>query len=173
MIYVLAYPQFEPHCSERIDTFRAKHEPQRAELVPPHVTLVFGVDDAHLNNLTKLVETASTRTPEFRVEFSDSKNEFDPFEQKYKIFLLCGEGSGALTSLHTQLYDGEHRAELSPEHPFRPHMTIASYAERADIEKVSTDSLGSLPIFGKVRSLVLVRFANGRLTTLKSAPLLR
>ena len=62
MIYVLAYPVFEPMSAERINAFRAKHEPDRAKLVPPHVTLVFGVADEHLKTVSTLVDSVSAKT---------------------------------------------------------------------------------------------------------------
>lgn len=148
MIYVLAYPEFEPSCAGRIRDFRARHEPQRAKLVPPHITLVFGVKGEYLQTITELVEAVSSQTHEFLIAFDDHAIEFDPFEKKYKIFLLCGDGSCTVNALHNQLYEGEHRAELSSTHPFRPHMTIATNDKRAEIE----------------------RFSNGELSTLKTVP---
>ena len=43
MIYALAYPVFDPSTARAIDAFRTAHEPERARLVAPHVTLVFGL----------------------------------------------------------------------------------------------------------------------------------
>ena len=172
VIYVLAYPVFEASCARRIADFRAKHERQRAELVPPHVTLVFGVVDEHLQAVAQLVETATSQTQEFNVSFDDYVIEFDPFEKKYKIFLLCGAGSSKMTTLHNQLYEGTHRAELSSAHPFRSHMTIATYERRADIEQVDISRIGELPINGELRALELVQLIDGKLTTLKTVPFL-
>ncbi len=50
------------------------------------------------------------------------------------MFLLCGDGNEHITSLHNQLYEGEHGLEFGSAHPFKPHMTIATYDERADVE---------------------------------------
>ena len=60
MIYVLAYPVFEPNSAERICAFRAEHEPERANLVPPHITLVFGAAKEHLQTISGLVDMASS-----------------------------------------------------------------------------------------------------------------
>lgn len=170
MIYVLTYPEFEPSCAGKIRDFRAKHEPERAELVPPHITLVFGVKDKHLSTITELAETVSGQIRAFAIVFDGYTVAFDPFEQKYKIFLICGEGSRTVSAVHNQLYDGEHRAELSSTHPFRPHMTIATYDERVEIERVNVSDAGELPVCGKLRALQIVRFSNGKLSTLKSVP---
>jgi len=171
MIYVLGYPDFAPSCRKRIDEFRARHEPERADLVPPHMTFVFGVAERHLNSVSALVDTASSRFSEFTVSFDTLLIEFDPFESKYKIFLLCGAGYDDAVSLHQHLYDGAHRSELSLEHPFRPHMTVATADKRAEIEEVDVSQVGKLPLKGRLRALEVVRLKDGRLTTLRSAPL--
>ncbi len=171
MIFVLAYPEFERSCSDRIQAFRAEHEPVRAGLVPAHVTLVYGMSDRYLQQVAALVEKVSTQTRAFSVGFADYTIEFDPFEHKHKILLLCGEGAGQVTALHNQLYEGEHRAEFDTTHPFRPHMTIASYDERAEVEQVDVSEVGTLPFYGHVRALEVVQLVDGRLETLKSAPL--
>ncbi|WP_224824639.1 2'-5' RNA ligase family protein [Cognatishimia sp. MH4019] len=172
MIYVLGYPVFEPSCGRRIAKFRAKHERRRAELVPAHITLVFGVPEQHLETIAELVDKSSSRFQEFKVSFNKYVVEFDPFEEKHKIFLLCRTGSDKARALHEQLYDGSHRSALSSEHPFRPHMTVATYETRADIERVDVSHVGEFPIEGILGALEVVQLKDGKLTTLKSVPFL-
>jgi len=172
VIYVLAYPIFEPSSAERISTFRAKHEPERAKLVPPHITLVFGVEDAHLQRVSHLLDKVSARTEAFQVVFEASVVEFDPFEKKQKLFLLCADRSGQIAALHEQLYEGDHRSELNSRHPFKPHMTIATYNERKDVEQLDVSAIGDFPIKAKLSALKMVQLSDGRLTTLKTVPLL-
>ena len=173
MIYVLAYPEFEQPDVDRIRIFRAKHEPHRAKLVPPHITLVFGVKSLHLPVITELAEAVSRQTHAFHITFDDHAIVFDHFEQKHKIFLLCGEGSCKVTALHNQLYDGEHRAELSTSHPFQPHMTVATCDTRAQIEQVNLSDAGALPLRGTLRAIQVVQLSGGALTTHKSFPFRR
>lgn len=170
VIYVLAYPVFEPNSAERIRAFRTKHEPERAKLVPPHITLVFGVANEHLQTVAGLVDMASGQTKAFPVVFDGYVTEFDSFEKKHKMFLLCGGGNERITSLHNRLYEGAHGLEWSSAHPFEPHMTIATYDERADVERVDISAIGELLIRGKLSALELVRFEDGRLTPLKTVP---
>lgn len=167
MIYVLAYPEFEPSCAARIDAFRAQHEPERARLVRPHITLVFGSAEAHLGAITDLVDDVACAVTPLTVTFDATAIEFDPFEKTHKIFLLCGQGHEALTVLHECLYGGPHRAELDPKHPFRPHMTIGSFARREEIEAVDMSDV-ALPMQARITGLEVVRFAHGRLTPLKT-----
>ena len=170
VIYVFAYPVFEPKSAARINAFRAKHEPERAQLVPPHMTLVFGVADEHLQTISGLVNMVSGQIGAFSVAFDNSAIEFDPFEKKHKLFLLCSDGNERITDLHNRLYEGEHSLELSSEHPFEPHMTIASYDERADVEQIDITAIGGFPIRAKLSALELVRFDSRCLTSLRTAP---
>lgn len=171
MLYVLAYPVFDPSCAERINAFRERHEPKRANLVPPHITLVFGVAGKHLNTLSGLLDQVAADTGAFDVTFATSVIEFDPFEAKHKMFLMCDDGRDHITTLHTRLYDGAHRAELSAAHPFKPHMTVASCETRADVARIEVADIGAFPIRAAISALELVRLEGGRLTTLRTVPL--
>ncbi len=172
MLYVLSYPVFDASVSGRVDTFRTRHEPQRAKLVRPHLTLVFGVNERNLQAVSERVETVSSQMNAFPVTFDEYVTGFDPFEQKHKILLLCGEGAKAVTALHDLLYEGEHRDEFCATQPFQPHMTVATCDTREEIEQVDASALGKLPICGQVRGLELVRFVDGLLTPIKSTALM-
>ncbi|MGR3492737.1 MAG: 2'-5' RNA ligase family protein, partial [Shimia sp.] len=78
MIYVLAYPEFEPDIAQDIAAFRVLYEPERAELVPPHLTLVFGVNAAHLPAVEALAVRAARDVPAFCVAFTGHVVEADP-----------------------------------------------------------------------------------------------
>ncbi|MDX8352438.1 2'-5' RNA ligase family protein [Cognatiyoonia sp. IB215182] len=170
MIYVLAYPEFDPLCDKRIHDFRAKQEPHRAKLVPPHLTLVFGVKSEHLSVITELAEAVSRETQAFRITFGDHAIELDPFEQKHKIFLLCGKGGCKVTALHNRLYNGEHHDEFSEKYSFRPHMTVATCDTSAQIERINVSDVGPLPLHATLRALEIVQLSNGALSTLIRLP---
>ena len=146
MIYVLAYPVFDQRSAELIRAFREKHEPQRAKLVPPHITLVFGVANEHLETVSGLVDVVSRRSSAVPVAFDSHVTEFDPFEKKHKIFLRCSQGKAAVTLLHNRLYAGAHRSEFSLSHQFKPHMTIGTYNEQTDVDQVDVSAVGQFPM---------------------------
>jgi 2'-5' RNA ligase len=166
MIYVLAYPEFEPQTALKIDCFRSSHEPDRAKLVPPHITLVFGLRDANKQEFLSFCEAAVERVPELAVSFSHSEVAYDPFEKTYKLFLICNDGKDVLIRLHRQLYDGPHSAEIDTTTPYKPHMTVASNADPSRIAQLDTSDIGAFPILGLIRSLKVVKVAEGRLNTL-------
>lgn len=170
MIYVLAYPQFEPSFAERIRRFRTENEPARAELVPPHVTLVFGLMNIRPHEFLEHCEAVASRSSQFEVSFVSEEITHDPFEQTYKLLLVSSAGSSQLAALHEQLYEGAQRAEQKEDFPYRPHMTIATNPHRTIIERLETSSLGGLPLLGTIRALEVVKLENGRLHHLRTTP---
>ena len=170
MIYVLAYPEFEPNSARQINHFRSRHEPERAKLVPPHVTLVFGLKDRNPRDILTLCERVVENARRLTIEFTSSELAYDPFEHRHKLLLLCGKGGDALISLHNQIYDGLHRIELKPGIGYRPHMTVATHVDRAIIERLEVVEVGTFPISATINSLEMVELAHGNLNNLASIP---
>jgi 2'-5' RNA ligase len=173
MLYVLTYPEFETLKAMEIDRFRSAHEPERAILVPPHITLVYGLRHANTQDIISLCEVAAENLPELTIEFADSEVAYDPFEDTHKLFLICKTGRDALITLHDQLYNGPHRAELNSTIPYFPHMTVATNADRTLITQLDVAEIGAFPIEGIVKSLEVVEFVDGKLNTLESVSLSR
>jgi 2'-5' RNA ligase len=170
-IYVLAYPEFEPSVAENIARFRHAHEPERAELVEPHVTLVFGLVGVRPVEFAASCEEVAVGVFEIEVDFAATEIVHDPFEKTYKLFLMNSTGRDELTALHERLYDGPHRFELHPAIPFRPHMTVATHSDRAIIERLDAAAIGVFPNAGKIRSLVIVELVEKTLVRLRTIPL--
>jgi 2'-5' RNA ligase len=171
MLYVLAYPKFEPLVADRIERFRNAHEPERALLVPPHITLVFGLSTANAAEMLDLCAKTAREVAPLDITFSHGEPSYDPFERTHKLFLMCDTGKDAIISLHRRLYDGPHRSELSADTPYQPHMTIASHSDPACIAALNKDDIGPFPIPGRLQSLNVVKVANEQLTTLQCIPL--
>ena len=170
MIYVLAYPEFEPNSARQIDHFRSCHEPERAKLVPPHITLVFELKDVDPRDILTLCERMAGNAPRLAIEFASSEVVYDPFEHRHKLLLLCGQGGDALISLHNQIYDGLHRVELKPEIAYHPHVTVATHVDRTIIERLDIAEIGTFPISATINSLEVVELTHGNLNSLASVP---
>ena len=170
MIYVLAYPQFEPRVAERIRRFRTENEPARAKLGPPHVTLVFGLMNIRPHEFLAQCEVIADRSSQFEVSFVSEEITHDPFEQTYKLLLISSTGSSQLAALHDRLYEGVQRAERKDDIPYRPHMTVATNPDRTIIERLETSSLGGFPLLGILRALEVVKLENGGLHHLRTIP---
>lgn len=173
MNYVLAYPEFAPHSAQKIDDFRAIHEPERARLVPPHVTLVFGLDQVKTSHILKLCEAITGNRFEFPVTFSNAKTLYDPYENAHKLCLSCDTGKEILATLHNQLYEGlEHPGTPTPSN-FHPHMTVATHAEQSEVRRADIRDIGDLPITALVTTLEVVKVIDGRIRTQHSVRFLK
>lgn len=171
MIYVLAYPQFDTKISLSLATFRKIHEPNRAQLVAPHITLVFGVRNTPVEDIERICRHVATANSAISLEFSMADVSYDPFEKKHKIALLCSVGASPLISLHEQLYDGPHHRELHPDIPYRPHMTVGSNADVSKVERVDVALIGDFPIKAMVKNLSVVSLVGGELHSISSISL--
>lgn len=167
MMYVLGFPRFDAGLTESLDRFRLEHEPQRARLVRPHVTLVFalsGVDPAAFSDFCR---DALDGVRAIDVEFERSVLDDDPFEKTHKLLLECGRGRDAIVSLHRRLYDGPHGRQFDTTKPYSPHMTVATNDDRAALDGVDPSVIGAFPIRGVLDTVELVSLENGALRTLK------
>lgn len=171
MIYVLAYPEFEPGVAAKIARFRSMHEPNRAKLVPPHVTLVFGLTSVRPTEFVAFCERAAECAHVLEVNFAATEIVYDPFEETHKLFLMISAGKDDLTALHERLYGGPHQSELDPAIPYRPHMTMATHTDRAAIERLDGSAMGAFPIPGVIRNLEVVELADKTLRSLRTVPL--
>ena len=172
MIYVLAYPSFDPATAARVARFRRANEPLRANLVAPHVTLVFGVADRHAPGMITRCRDLAANTRAFTVTFASAQRVYDPFEKTHKLFLICGTGADTLTKLHNGLYTGPLQEEMDPDHPFRPHMTVATQSTGEEIDRLDPRVLGTLPIAAQIGTLALVEVTRGTLRPVATVSLL-
>lgn len=140
-------------------------------LVPPHITLVFGLRKAQPQEFLVFCEDVARHASEFSVDFTAGEIVYDPFEKAHKLILLSSIGSRALTALHKQLYSGPHRTELNHEIPYRPHMTVATHEDRTIIEQLDVGTIGTLPISGTISALQVVEHIDNRLHRLRTIQL--
>lgn len=171
MIYVLAFPVFEPDLEHRIAAFRRTHEPERANLVGPHITLVFGLRAVEPLAFADACARAVSQTAEIKVAFSGSRVVHDPHENTYKIFLMVSTGKNQITRVHQSLYDNPLRAQLDPGCPYRPHMTVATHPDRSCLDAIDVGVLGDFPIRGVIRRIEVVELDAGQLRTIRTLAL--
>ena len=151
----MIFPEFDN--MDVIDRIRSKYDPL-AELVRPHVTLVFPFESDISNE--KLEEILETRLQEmncFELILGNISKQEDSFGNY--LFLNVLKGSEELFKINRVLYDNEFK-ENNLGLPYVPHMTIgklpsvndmnAAYEEIKDIQdkfntvvkKISVEMIG-------------------------------
>lgn len=171
MLYVLACPEFEPDITQAVARFRAKHEPERASLVRPHVTLVFGVRDVTARDLaTHCASVAKTHSP-IAVGFSAGEIGYDPYEKTFKLMLRVSDGAEELMELHEALRYPPLQQTPTRDTPYRPHMTVATDTDRSKIDRLDPAAIAPLPFFGIINTLDVVEITGNALHDVESVPL--
>lgn len=167
MLFVLCYPAFSSATAEAIETFRKRHEPQRAQLVRAHVTLVFGVQSISPENLIAQTTAVAEAAAPFEITLDESRIHNDPVHAEYKLFLLVQQGREELAALHRHLYSDPLTSERKADIPFEPHITVATATSLAPIQlaKSENSALG-LPIKGRIDALEVAGLKKGELVSL-------
>jgi len=166
MLYVIAIPKFSPEAQDAIGRFRERHEPERARLVAPHITLVFGLRGYDPDAFVSFCRQTARPWKRFAVTFDDHETAFDPVEGTFKLTLACARGRDEIVALHQALYSGEHGGQRRSDLPFRPHMTVATNVRAEALSEIDMSELGPLPICGVVDAINVAELSAGRLADL-------
>jgi 2'-5' RNA ligase len=145
-----------------LEKTRLRFDP-KAELVPPHVTVVFPTvklseEEMASEALSLLVESKS-----FTMSFSEVRIVNEEESGLVSLFLIVDNGFEEVVELHRRLYSGRLAGELRREKPYLPHVTLGTglsrgIAEACVAELKSEDIRFSV----KVDSLTLVRIVDDR-----------
>lgn len=165
---VLTYPEFSRPDAERIQAYRAQHDP-RHKLVEPHVTLVFPTLAANERRLLDHVTQTVASFRSFRLSLRCALVVKDVDGPMTHVYLVPDEGFGALVRLHDRLYVGPLERAARLDVPYIPHVTVGSF-ERPEAAKSLADSINQqfFSINGTVGSIAIARHEAGKLATLAS-----
>lgn len=164
---MLMYPEFTLEDRARIDGYRAVFELERAKMVEPHVTLVFGVKGIAQRALVGLSETVARGQGAFEVSFDRIRFERDMLDGVVKGYLDIGTGGEVVRGVHNALYRGTHAKEYRQEITFVPHMTIATLDDEGQIEIATREAQRiTLPLRGRISALSVMRLSKGKLAPL-------
>lgn len=116
---IMIFPKFEN--AAVIDDIRKKYDPL-AELVRPHITLVFPFDSSMSNEeLEQILEKQLVAIKPFTLELGGFSKQEDRFGNY--LFLNVLQGAEELSLIHKLLYEGELQ-EFDLGFGYVPHMTM-------------------------------------------------
>lgn len=126
----MIFPEFEN--MEIIDEIREKYDPL-AQLVRPHITLVFPFENEMSNSKIADILTVRLRNIKpFEIVLNGITKQEDRFGNY--LFVEVQEGAKEICSIHQILYDNEFR-ELDLGLPYKPHMTIGKLRTAGALSK--------------------------------------
>lgn len=152
---IVAYPALDAIDRQRIEAFRAAHDPQAAR-IGVHFTLVFpfeGEPDEPASDMTLVA--ASSEPIAFAIDRTEVVR--DPFGNGCHVFLVPGEGADRISGLHDCLYAGALRRHLRADIPFVPHLTVATTPDIHAAERLAASlDVRARTIRGAVTAVDLV-----------------
>lgn len=116
---IMIFPEFEN--MEIIDNIRKQYDPL-AELVVPHITLVFPFESQMSNDeLSDILKNRLSSIKPFQLELQGISKQEDAFGNY--LFLDIPQGTEEICTINKLLYENEFK-EFCFGAPFTPHMTI-------------------------------------------------
>ena len=127
---VVAYPTLDPDDRAWIDQVRACHHRDCAQIIAPHVTLVFPHVAPDPAALVAHVRRCAAGVPRisFALRCCIAMPEADG---RASLFLVPDEGFSAIARLHDTLYTDQLAPQLRHDLPFIPHLTVGLVAQPA------------------------------------------
>lgn len=173
-LYTLAYPALTVVDRQFLNAFRGMHDQDRAQLVAPHFTLLFGSSALTERDYLQHVQAiAETSTP-LRFCCRYAMLGADDQDDTAYVFLVPDEGWSGLSLLHDRLYTGAMTPLLRLDLPFVPHITIGSLKDRSAAKQLCDDlNARGICIEGEVNRLSVVASDGGALNNVASYPLQR
>ncbi len=167
-LLVLAYPQLEKIDYDWIQSFRTKYNERYFNLVLPHFTFVFPVEDVLQKDFVNHIEKTSKKFKEFYFVLRCAQIVKDSFSDYTDLFLVPEEGYRIFVKLHDAFYTGILEKQLRLDIPFIPHVEIANNKDPLRC-KILADEINSknLEIFGAINKLDVVSFSNDGVETIK------
>ena len=167
-LLVLAYPQLEKKDYDWIQSFRAKHDERYFNIVLPHFTLVFPVNNVTQKDFIDHIEKTSKKFKEFYFVLRCAQIVKDSFSDYTDVFLIPEEGYRIFVKLHDALYTGLLEKELRLDISFIPHLGIATNKDPRRSKLLSEEINSKNPeIFGAVSKLDIVSYSNNKIETIK------
>jgi 2'-5' RNA ligase len=168
-VYVIAPLSLDGTASERIAGWRRAYDPHAA-LVPPHVTLVFGLDEGMQERAVGWARTWAAATPPIALRYTRVAVTRDYENSAWYLFLMPREIPAGLAALQGRLTSGPLAA--APEVPFDAHVTIGRFQERVVADAVAREANAVAPIIdARIVSLDVLRFDGNAVQSAVSLPL--
>lgn len=140
MLLCLAYPRLSQADEARVRSFRKKHDPQYADIVPAHWTMIFPGSSKGISqdSLSEHIGKAAATSGPINFSCRYALVYGDDGCDDYYLFLVPDEGFSGISLLHDRLYGGFMRSRLRLDVPYVPHIGIATHKDRDHLYELAT-----------------------------------
>jgi hypothetical protein len=155
-VFVIAPLILQPADAERVELLRASYDPN-AKVVPPHVTMVFGVDDGLESAVVRWARIQAGAFASAALRFTLATVARDYENSAWYLFLMPKQVPAVLAELHRRLNSGP--LQGAPDVPFDAHLTLGRFQERVLADAVARDcNVGDVGIEARIAALEVVLF---------------
>ena len=155
-VFVIAPLTLQPADAERVALLRKSYDPTAA-VVPPHVTMVYGVDDGLESEALRWARIQAGAFASTSLRFTLATVARDYENSAWYLFLMPKQIPAVLSELHRRLNSGP--LQGAPDVPFDAHLTLGRFQERVLAEAVARDcNAAGLNVEGRIESLEVVLF---------------
>jgi hypothetical protein len=155
-VFVIAPLSLQPADAERVGLLRTSYDPN-AKVVPPHVTMVFGLDDGMESAVVRWarIQAGAFATASLRFTLATVARDYE--NSAWYLFLMPKQIPAMLIELHRRLNSGQ--LQNAPDVPFDAHLTLGRFQERVLAEAVARDANDAgVGIEARIASLEVVLF---------------
>jgi 2'-5' RNA ligase len=167
MLYVVAWPVLAEADDTALRRLRAQYHPREADLIGPHLTLVFDAPLSDEDRLRTALAGLADRRPFWFVLERLVRHDVAPPSRASYLFAVPTDGAAELIELYETLNP------VPSFEAFEPHITLGLFDRAAEAEHLARMvERQHLPMHGRVEELALLRRDGDRLDTLARVRLL-
>lgn len=168
-VFVIAPLALQPADAERVALLRKTYDPN-ATVVPPHVTMVFGVDDGLESEALRWARIQAGAFAATSLRFTLATVQRDYENSAWYLFLMPKQIPAILMELHRRLNSGP--LQNAPDVAFDAHLTLGRFQERVLADAVARDcNAAGVGIEARISGLEVVLFDGKTARNRTSLPL--
>jgi len=155
-VFVIAPLSLQPADAERVSLLRKSYDPNAA-VVPPHVTMVYGVDDGLESEVVRWarIQVGAFAAASLRFTLATVTRDYE--NSAWYLFLMPKQIPAVLAELQRRLNAGP--LQGAPDVPFDAHLTLGRFQERVLADAVARDcNAAGVGIEARIASLEVVLF---------------
>jgi 2'-5' RNA ligase len=135
-VFVIAPLTLAPDDEDRVALLRRTYDPNAA-VVPPHVTMVFGLDDGLEREAVRWARIRASAYSGFSLRFTVATVARDYENSAWYLFMMPREIPAGLAELHRGLNSGS--LSGAADIAFDAHLTLGRFEQRVLAEAVARD----------------------------------
>ncbi len=170
---VVAYPKISEADFNWIQEYRSKNDPRYFNVIKPHFTIVFTIDDISQEDFIQEAKKQTEHIQQFDFELNIATINQDVSKKYYHEFLVPEKGYAAIVKIHDKLYSEAFYKNLRYDIDFIPHVAIGNAGDVEESKK-RVDNLNDkgVSVCGTIDTLDILEYKDGKVTTIDQIKLI-